>query len=299
MSIPARISRNSLDPATTKLVKDFYHNEEVSRQLPGMYDTVTVRVNGKKEKRMKKLLLLSLKEAHILFKEKYPEVKVGSSKFCELRPKEIILPGGSGTHNVCVCVFHQNVKLALDNSGLLKSNPLKLEDPTYKGYLDLMICDDASEKCLLNECKKCKDNKTTGIYEKRILDHLEKSNSGVQIHQWENTDRSNLVVKMLPNDEFVRYLFSKLLKLKTHHYISKKQTKYFTDKRNNLKPGEVLVNMDFSENYNHLVQNQDQAYYWNMTQTTLHPVQINYLENGVLKSKSFAFVSNDLGMLFL
>ena len=37
-----------------------------------------------------------------LLAEKYPEVKVGSSKFCELRPKEIILPGGSGTHNVCV-----------------------------------------------------------------------------------------------------------------------------------------------------------------------------------------------------
>ena len=46
----------------------------------------------------------------------------------------------------------------------------------------------------------------------------------IQIHQWENTDYSNLVVKMLPNDEFVRYLLSKLLKLKTHHYTSRKQT---------------------------------------------------------------------------
>ena len=40
-------------------------------------------------------------------------MKIGLSKFAELRPKECVLAGASGTHNVCVCTIHQNVKLML------------------------------------------------------------------------------------------------------------------------------------------------------------------------------------------
>ena len=35
------------------------------------------------------------------------------SKFAEFRPKECVLPGSSGTHSVCVCTKHQNVKLMI------------------------------------------------------------------------------------------------------------------------------------------------------------------------------------------
>lgn len=299
MSTAPPISKNSIDEDTVKKVLDFYHTENVSRQLPGMNDTISVTVaGGIIEKRMKKLLLLSLKEAHILFKATHLDIKIGLSKFCELRPKEVILPNGKGTHNVCVCESHQNVKLALDNSGLAKSNPLNLSDSSYKGYIDLMTCQEATDKCYLNDCKKC-DNKDTSEYENSIREHLEESGSNeIKIHQWENTDRSNLVVKLMPVDEFVEYLFEKLRKLKTHNYIAKQQTKFFTDRRKNLKFGEVLINGDFAENYNFLVQNSAQGFHWNKTTCTIHPFVVNYMKNGKLVTMSFAFISDDIGMLF-
>ena len=37
-------------------------------------------------------------------------MKIGFSKLAEFRPKECVLPGSSGTHFVCVCTKHKNVK---------------------------------------------------------------------------------------------------------------------------------------------------------------------------------------------
>ena len=40
-------------------------------------------------------------------------LKIGFSKFAELRPKHCVLAGTSGTHSVCVCTIHPSVKLIL------------------------------------------------------------------------------------------------------------------------------------------------------------------------------------------
>jgi len=81
------------------------------RICTGAKETISVKVNGKKTPLSKRLMLLTLREAHELFKKDNPEIKVGLSKFCELRPKWCILPTSAGIHNVCVCQAHQNVKL--------------------------------------------------------------------------------------------------------------------------------------------------------------------------------------------
>ena len=39
--------------------------------------------------------------------------KIGFSKFAELYPQHCVLAEASGTHAVCVCTIHQNVKLMM------------------------------------------------------------------------------------------------------------------------------------------------------------------------------------------
>jgi len=56
----------------------------------------------------------NLKEAYQRFKEKHPMEKIGFSKFADLCPKHCVLAGASGTHAVCVCTIHQNIKLRKD-----------------------------------------------------------------------------------------------------------------------------------------------------------------------------------------
>ena len=81
---------------------------------PGKKDCVSVKLpDGTKEKMQKRLLLSNLREVYIHFKSEYPDTTIGFSTFALLRPKWCVPVGSSGTHNVCVCTYHQNVKLML------------------------------------------------------------------------------------------------------------------------------------------------------------------------------------------
>ena len=60
---------------------------------------------------MSSTLLLNLHELYVAFKAKYPNNKIGFSKFCELRPAQCLPVTAAGMHNVCVCRSHQNAKL--------------------------------------------------------------------------------------------------------------------------------------------------------------------------------------------
>ena len=59
------------------------------------------------------MLLGNLNELYNLYKKENEYVNIGFTKFTELRPPNCVLAGSSGTHNVCVCVHHENVKLML------------------------------------------------------------------------------------------------------------------------------------------------------------------------------------------
>ena len=78
--------------------------------MPGKKDYVSVARNVHMQNR---LIPCNIRELFKAFKVRYPEVKIGFSKFCSLRPKWYTLAGASGTHTVCVCAIHQNIKLLL------------------------------------------------------------------------------------------------------------------------------------------------------------------------------------------
>ena len=116
LSTPDPKPGNRVPSDTLQIVKEFYQSDKVSRQMAGMRDCVTMKVNGNKEKVQKKMLLCTLYEAYTLFKEDNPDIKISFGKFAEVRPKNVFLPGSAGTHVVCVCSYHQNPKLMIVNS---------------------------------------------------------------------------------------------------------------------------------------------------------------------------------------
>ena len=101
----------NLSQDTINLVKTFYGGDKFSWQMPRKKDYVSDSCNTHKQKR---LILSSLNELYANFKPKYVSTSIDFSKFCELRPKWCVLAGlSSGTHSVCVCTYHQNMKLLL------------------------------------------------------------------------------------------------------------------------------------------------------------------------------------------
>lgn len=87
----------------------------MGREMPGLKDYVSVKkADGSHESQHKFLVLCNLKEEFQKFKGEHPTVKMGDSKFAELQPKECMLAGVGGTHSVCVCSTHQNVKFRME-----------------------------------------------------------------------------------------------------------------------------------------------------------------------------------------
>ena len=169
LSTPNSRPSKTLSDRTVQLVKEFYLSDAVSRMMAGTRDYISVMVNGKKTKTQKRLLLSNLIEAHRQFQNGYPEVKVGRSKFMELRPKNVVLAGTAGTHNVCVCVLYQNVKLMFEGCKLSTSTHFKemLDLPddvsiTYKHLLDKLSCNPAQPECYLRECSMCSNTNVEG-----------------------------------------------------------------------------------------------------------------------------------------
>lgn len=100
-----------MEASVLKKVEEFYLSEENSRTMPGKKDYISISKNGKRYQEQKRLLLYNLSELHAKFNETYPEIKISLSTFGQHRPRECILAGQSGTHNVCVCKIHENMRL--------------------------------------------------------------------------------------------------------------------------------------------------------------------------------------------
>ena len=66
------------------------------------------------------------------------------------------------------------------------------------------------------------------------------------------------------------------------------------DLKEELKENELIILLDFAENYTFIVQDDVQAYHWNNSQVTLHPIIVYNKESGILCSKSCCLISDCL-----
>ena len=80
-----------LSPEVAKKVESFYDLDSISRQTAGRKEFVITREGGKKQHLQKRHLLYSLKEVHSLFLKENPSIKIGLSKFCSLRPVNVLV----------------------------------------------------------------------------------------------------------------------------------------------------------------------------------------------------------------
>ena len=92
------------------------------------------QADGKRLNVQKRLLLVNIDELHRDYKKKLTSDGLrafGLSVFASLRPPNVITVGSSGTHSVCVCVYHQNVKFRLA--------AIHITDERYY-FMDKFVC---------------------------------------------------------------------------------------------------------------------------------------------------------------
>ena len=114
LGIPDSIYRHGQSDELLARVKSFYEEDQISCMCVGKKDFVTIKnSDGTRKQHRKRLILCNIREAYLQCKSTFPDDKIGFSKFAEPQPKWCRTVGQSGSHNVCVCIYHYNVKLML------------------------------------------------------------------------------------------------------------------------------------------------------------------------------------------
>lgn len=276
------------------IVKNFYYDIDISREMPGMKDCVIVRDEQcRKEKKQKRLVLANLSEIYRAFQEKFPDVKVSFSKFAEFRPRECVLALSSGTHTVCVCTTHQNFKLMVYDSGLLPLSFNGKKLVTHKDFLAAIKCDPPTEACHYRTCETCNDV-VPGLKDFVLKTFEEEFINSIEYNQWVQVDRCKFEKLIKPADEFVEELFEQLEALSCHDYTAKQQSTFFKQTKASLKEGEILIVGDYAQNYAFVLQDSVQGFHWNNDQATVHPFACYVNRNGVTEPLSIVIISNDL-----
>ena len=155
--------------------------------------------SGNKVHVQKRLPLSHLKELSV----KIPDCKMGFSKLCELRPKCRVTVSSSGTHSVCVCTHHQNIKLIVDCFCSTVKTQLKRKaeesenksvevpkfDIRYKDLMGMVICDTTNLECMLHRCKNCPGYPALEKFIRNKFIELE-IDGEMPYSQWESVDRT-------------------------------------------------------------------------------------------------------------
>lgn len=162
LSTPDPKKARKIGDSEKDIIQNFYMDDEYSRLMPGRKDVKSVKKPGGKRVRLqKRLLLMNIDELYSQYKDYSVKTLLmkpcGRTNFFHLRPQHVIEVGSAGTHSVCVCEKHQNVKIMID----CLCNNIAIAHL----FMDKLVCDINNHDCMMSRCASCPSNSV-------LLDHL-------------------------------------------------------------------------------------------------------------------------------
>lgn len=241
-------SSQALHPDVIQRVSDFYNDPSIVFICPGMNDVMALwNENGQKEKKTKMYLQMFIKEAYYMYKQKYPDDKIGLTKFTELRPRNVLLMSETPSDQ-CRCIIHDNFLLKL------KSIKKQIE------WNHFLCNDEMNSICWSGKCLKCGQGQLLDSY-------LEPSDNDTQViwQCWEKTEidgkrsltkviheHSRSVLKNAIINDFSLY--------RNHVFNKRVQQQEFNDDKQ--KANEWILQTDFAMSYTCEYQDEIQSALW-------------------------------------
>lgn len=270
---------NNIDVLQT-LVINYFSQSDIVYTAPGQKDEMTIWVKGERKRVRKYYLMLHLKEAHFLFKEKYPDYQIGYSKFCSLRPENVLFIKDTPV-NQCKCFKHENFEMML--------NGLKLK--YNHRFLGKFLCSETVDKnqvlqsdCWRNECENCRDG---NLLTMDSVDPMFTAETRVNWNQWvKHQDTKRLEIKCHEGcaAELLYEIKTAIPDFKEHVRIKRIQASAFeSDKENSL-----VLQLDFAMNYTCEWQGEVQSALWSRKSVTLFTAAMFDAKN----TKCFLIVSD-------
>lgn len=272
-------------------IQAFLESEINSRVCPGKKDCVTKN----KDVKQKRFLCNTLKNLYREFIRLNPNIKLSYVFFCRARPFWITQMKVTD-RDTCKCVTHANMELLVH--GLYQNDIIfgkKVDD-----VIRDICCSDQSEACLLRQCETCKDSKP--LYKEydptRPISYFQwisvKENYfDKKTKQMKQSKKIAKQPQQKKATEVVN-IFSKKLELFMGHQARIiHQYNIHSKLKQDLKPSEIIIHCDFSENYGLKYAQETQSFHFGgaRQQITLHTVVVYSSES---KPKSFCTLSESL-----
>lgn len=277
-----RTQSNAFTTSDDMAVAQFLERDDNSRATTGKRDTLT----RKKQKMQKRLLCDTLQSLHSKFRADYPHIAISYSEFCKRKPFWIVSPT-LRDRDTCLCKTCENAQFMADRlfqQGILWTSKVEV--------LVISMCCTLSKECMYRECITC--------FGTPLQVRPFEEESQVWWHQWkskveerEKTLRDGTTKKFmvhLTTKEKIygtlRQLlddFSTSLNTKMGQHVFNIKHQYATLRRlkDNLAANEVLLHVDFAENYTCKYGKEIQATYYGDShqQVTLHTA-VAYTKEG-------------------
>lgn len=187
-------------------------------------------------------------------------------------------------HNMCVCIYHANFKFLLGGcSKVMQSFP-----KSFEGFLKSACCNINDENCMTNCCDNCTKDILNDIVPVKYLSKMEEN---VKWEHWRKVDdRIILTSTVALVSDLIHELEVQLPLFKHHFFVKRAQQNYFEAIKENIKPGTLILQMDFAENYRLICQNEVQSAHFNYKQVSIFTC-VAWMFG---ETKSFAIISDSL-----
>ena len=278
--------RSVLSEIKKDIVRDFFEQDTVSRATSGKKETVT----RQKKKMQKRFLLEPVNKLHKTFQKEHNQVHISRAAFAKNKPFWVKRPSIQD-RDTCLCTVHENTRLLHEKLKALKlTTDKRLSDTVCK-----TTCEMTSKSCMYNECNVCANQQP--IFETSYSD-----NHATSWWNWQqvtlnavNGKRRRRTVKMRVSGsvaELKKCFIEQLRLLKPHMFRMIHQMSAIKSKRSELADHEVLLHVDFSENFTtkNLSEVQSAHFGSSLRQITLHT---GVIYSSTCKPLSFCTISDN------
>lgn len=288
---PPKKTQPGISKNVEKAVQECYLSEDNSKQSANARDVCKIiDEDGRETFTTKRFLLKSVGEIYADFKneEKNKDIKVGRTKFFQLRPPQCKLLKET-KNQVCLCIYHENVRLLFDAVGL-----------KFSDYVEYLVCNKDSKPCMFRRCDLCNtERKESDFSEKLKADILAKSpryeHLDVPFNEWSTSGRELMVKCAMELDDFINHLSAKLSTFLRHHFTSLHQGNSWKQMKSQVDHTMAVIQCDFAENYTSTYNMEVSRAFYNQQQTTIHPFVVTLMnKDGNIENVSYVVISDEL-----
>lgn len=287
-----KVRKNSIVQNMKASVEGFLCRDDNSRIKTGKKSTIT-KAGVKKQRR---LLCDTLQNLHSKYLSENLDHKISYTMFCMLRPFYVLRPSQRDRES-CLCKKHENLIFKAER--LFQNGVIKSKDIVELARQ--LTCNADSKACMYRECKECRDKKieTKEFDESKMTEWFEWRTKRVEREKTEKGETKIFTVAITsketetgPAKQLLDEFEMDLKKACTHLYNISHQYRAIRSLKESLTDHDVLLHIDFSENYTCQYSKAISSTHFGASQRQIS------LHTGVLytkgKTESFCTISDSL-----